>query len=153
MPYLHIDLAKTYASETKRELATRLCHRYADVMQTQLWRPNVGIAELGEDNLFHLGADGLESITMVLVEIRRGRSLDQRLELGRRIVDICGEVLGVPKRTVLVEFTVHSGDEMLRDGEWPATGPRRKRPRKGRRRSYSLRKATETNVLPRGGYR
>jgi phenylpyruvate tautomerase PptA (4-oxalocrotonate tautomerase family) len=118
MPYLRLDLAKTYPSQTKRELATRLCHLYADVMQTQLWRPNVGIAELGRDNLFHLGDDGLESITMVLVEIRRGRSLDLRLELGRRIVDICAEVLGVPKKTVLVEFTIHSGDEILRDGEW-----------------------------------
>ena len=118
MPYLHLDLAKTYPSETKRELATRLCYLYADVMQTQLWRPNVGIAELGEDNLFHLGEDGLESITMVLVEIRRGRSLDQRLELGRRIVDICSEVLDVPRRTVLVEFTVHTGEEILRDGKW-----------------------------------
>jgi len=85
MPYLRLDLAKTYPSEIKRELATRLCRLYADVMQTQLWRPNVGIAELGEDNLFHLGPDGLEPITMVLVEIRRGRSLDQRLKLGRRI--------------------------------------------------------------------
>jgi hypothetical protein len=103
MPNLDVDLAQTYPSETKRELATRLCQLYADVMQTQLWRPNVGIVELGEDNLFHLGQDGLESITMVLVEIRRGRSLDQRLELGRRIVDICTEVLGVLKRTVLVE--------------------------------------------------
>jgi phenylpyruvate tautomerase PptA (4-oxalocrotonate tautomerase family) len=118
MPYLRLDLAKTYPSQTKRELATRLCHLYADVMQTQLWRPNVGIAELGGDNLFHLGDDGLESITMVLVEIRRGRSLDLRLELGRRIVDICAEVLGVPKKRVLVEFTIHSGDEILRDGEW-----------------------------------
>jgi phenylpyruvate tautomerase PptA (4-oxalocrotonate tautomerase family) len=118
MPYLRLDLAKTYPSQTKRDLAARLCRLYADVMQTQLWRPNVGIAELGEDNLFHLGADGLEPITMVLVETRRGRSLDQRLELGRGIVDICVEVLGVPKRTVLVEFTVHTGDEMLRDGDW-----------------------------------
>jgi phenylpyruvate tautomerase PptA (4-oxalocrotonate tautomerase family) len=59
-----------------------------------------------------------ETITMGLVEMRRGRSLDLRLELGRRIVDICAEVLGVPKRTVLVEFTAHSGDEILRDGEW-----------------------------------
>jgi len=120
MPYLHLDLAKTYPSEIKRELATRLCRLYADMMLTELWRPNVGIAELGADNLFHLGAEGLEPITMVLVETRRGRSLDQRLELGRGIVDICGEVLGVPKRTVLVEFTVHRGDEMLRDGEWGA---------------------------------
>src|SRR5262249_50398786 len=45
-------------------------------------------------------------------------SPDVRLELGRRIVDICAEVLGVRKRTVLVEFTVHTGDEMLRDGDW-----------------------------------
>jgi hypothetical protein len=57
------------------------------------------------------------SITMVLVEIRRGRSLDQRLEPGRRIVDICPEVLSVPKRTVVVEFTVLTGDEILREGE------------------------------------
>ena len=57
IPYLHLDLAKTYPSQIKRELAVRLCHLYADVMQTQLWRPNVGIAELGEDNLFHLGEE------------------------------------------------------------------------------------------------
>lgn len=120
MPYLHLNLAKKYPAQTKRELATRLCQLYSEVMQTQSWRPNVGIAELGEDNLFHLGPDGLETITMVLVEIRRGRSLDQRLELGRRIVDICTDVLQVPKQTVLVEFTVHSGDEILRDGNWAA---------------------------------
>jgi phenylpyruvate tautomerase PptA (4-oxalocrotonate tautomerase family) len=57
MPYLHLDLAKTYPSQTKRELAVRLSRLYADVMQTQPWRPNVGIAELGEDNLFHLGEE------------------------------------------------------------------------------------------------
>jgi len=60
MPYLHLDLPGTYPAEVKRELATRLCKLYAEVMQTQLWRPNVGIAELGKDNLYHLGADGLE---------------------------------------------------------------------------------------------
>jgi hypothetical protein len=89
-------------------------------MQTQSWRPNVGIAELGEDNLFHLGPDGLESIVMVLVEFRRGRPTDLRLTLGRGIVDICVEVLKVPRKTVLVEFTLHTGDEILRDGNWAA---------------------------------
>jgi hypothetical protein len=44
MPYLHLDLPGAYAVEVKRELATRLCTLYADVMETQLWRPNVGIA-------------------------------------------------------------------------------------------------------------
>ena len=59
MPYLHLDLPGTYPAEVKRELATRLCRLYADIMKTQLWRPNVGIAELGKDNLYHLGTDGL----------------------------------------------------------------------------------------------
>jgi len=120
MPYLHLDLPGTYATVVKRDLATRLCKVYAEVMQTQLWRPNVGIAELGEDNLFHLGPDGLEPIAMVLVEFRRGRPLDDRLTLGRKIVDICVDVLNVPRKTVLVEFTEHAGDEILRDGEWAA---------------------------------
>ena len=42
MPYLYLDLAKTYPSGTKRELASRLCHLYADVMQTQFGGPMSG---------------------------------------------------------------------------------------------------------------
>jgi phenylpyruvate tautomerase PptA (4-oxalocrotonate tautomerase family) len=118
MPYLHLDLPGTYSVEVKRELATRLCKLYAEVMETQPWRPNVGIAELGEHNLYHLGPDVLEPITMVMVEFRRGRAAEKRLALGRAIVDICVELLGVPRRTVMVEFTPHTGEEILLDGNW-----------------------------------
>src|SRR5262249_26127451 len=115
-----LDLPGTYPVEVKRELATRLCKLYAEVMETQLWRPNVGIAELGEHNLYHLGPDGLEPITMVMVEFRRGRSAEKRLALGRAIVASWGELWGVPGRTVMVEFTPHRGKETLRDGTWTA---------------------------------
>jgi phenylpyruvate tautomerase PptA (4-oxalocrotonate tautomerase family) len=120
MPYLHLDLPSTYPVQVKRELATRLCKLYAEVMETQLWRPNVGIAELGKDNLYHLGPEGLEPITMVMVEFRRGRPAEKRLALGRAIVDICVELLDLPRQTVMVEFTPHTGEEMLRDGNWTA---------------------------------
>jgi phenylpyruvate tautomerase PptA (4-oxalocrotonate tautomerase family) len=119
MPYLHLDLPGTYPVEVKRELATRLCKLYADLMETQLWRPNVGFAELGQD-IYRLGPDGLEPIIMVLVEFRRDRTAEQRLALGRAIVDACVELLDVPRRTVFVEFTPHVGEEMLRDGNWVA---------------------------------
>ena|ERR1700741_3991321 len=120
MPYLHLNLPGHFSAAQKRELAARLCSLYADVMQTQSWRPNVGIAELGEANLFHMGPDGLEPIVMVLVEFRAGRPNEYRLELAKGIVDACVEVLGVPQRWVLVEFTPHKGDEMYRDGGWVA---------------------------------
>jgi hypothetical protein len=55
-----------------------------------------------------------------MVEFRRGRSAEQRLALGRAIVDACVELLDVPRRTVFVEFTPHDGEEMLRDGNWVA---------------------------------
>ena len=42
MPYLHLDLPGTYPVEVKRELASRLCKIYAEVMETQLWRPRGG---------------------------------------------------------------------------------------------------------------
>lgn len=89
-------------------------------MQTQTWRPNIGIAELGEDNLCHLGPDGLEPIVMVLVEFRAGRPSEYRLKLADGIVDACVEILGVPRRWVLIEFTPHKGEEIYRDGKWVA---------------------------------
>jgi phenylpyruvate tautomerase PptA (4-oxalocrotonate tautomerase family) len=118
MPYIHVDVSRTYAPNVKHELATRLCKLYAEVMQTQSWRPNVGIAELGEDNLFHLAPDGLEPITMVSVYYREGRPLENRLTLARKIVDICVDVLTVPRKRVMIEFTARSGDQIVRDGEW-----------------------------------
>ena len=62
MPYLHLDLPGTYPVQLKRELATRLRKLYAEVMETQLWRPNVGIAELGKDNRYHLVPTALSSL-------------------------------------------------------------------------------------------
>jgi phenylpyruvate tautomerase PptA (4-oxalocrotonate tautomerase family) len=118
VPYLHLDLPGRFPAAQKRELAARLCHLYADVTQT--WRPNVGIAELGEDNLFHLGPEGLEPIVMVLVEFRKGRPSEYRLKLADGIVDACVKILGVPRRWVLVEFTPHIGEEIYRDGKWVA---------------------------------
>src|SRR5262245_51180293 len=58
LPYLHLDLAKTYLSRTKRDLAACLRRLYADVMQTQLWRPYVGIAELVRTTCFALAGKG-----------------------------------------------------------------------------------------------
>jgi len=118
MPYLHLDLSGRFLAAQKRELATRLCQLYAEVMQTQTWRPNVGIAELGEGNLFHLGPDELEPIVMVLVEFRTGRPSEYRLKLADGTVNACEEVLGC--RGVGFEFTPHVGEEIYRDGKWVA---------------------------------
>jgi hypothetical protein len=75
---------------------------------------------LAKTTLFHLGPDGLNPIVMVLVEFRKGRASGCRLRLADGIVDAYVEVLGVPRRWVLVEFTPHVGEEMYGDGKWVA---------------------------------
>jgi hypothetical protein len=37
MPYVRLDLPRAYARAVKRDLATRFCKLYAEVMQTQSW--------------------------------------------------------------------------------------------------------------------
>ena len=136
MPYLHLDLPGKFPAAQKRELAVRLCRLYAEVMQTQTWRPNIGIAELGADNLFHLGTDGLEPIVMVLVEFRAGRPSEYRLRLADGIVDACVEILKVPRRWVLVEFTPHVARKSIAMDNGLQTGRRTKlRPRQTQRRA------------------
>ena len=118
MPYLQLDTAGPLDPAVKQEIMTRLCRLYAEIMQTQSWRPNVAIRELGPGNIARLGADGLEPVAMVLAEIRRGRSTDDRLALARGIAATCAPLLRLPPERVLVEFTVHAGDEMYREGQW-----------------------------------
>src|SRR5262245_11422475 len=87
-------------------------------------RPKHGGLTLGSPNLaktiFSILGPGLEPIVMVLVEFRAGRPSEYRLKLADGIVDACVDVLKIPRKWVLVEFTPHVGEEIYRDGKWVA---------------------------------
>lgn len=120
MPYINIHLPFIASKEAKEKLAKELIATYSEIMQTQLWRPNVGIIEMGEGNVVHLVDDALEPILMVMVEYRRGRPHELRLQLARRIAKACHQILKFPEKNVLIEFTPHDGNEIYRNGEWVA---------------------------------
>jgi phenylpyruvate tautomerase PptA (4-oxalocrotonate tautomerase family) len=120
MPYLSVNAPLKIQAEAKEQLARELIAAYSEIMQTQLWRPNVGIIEMGEGNVVHLADDALESIMMVMVEYRRGRPHELRLQLARRIAKVCHQILQFPEKNVLIEFTPHDGNEIYRNGEWVA---------------------------------
>lgn len=120
MPYLSVNVPLKIQAEAKERLARELIAAYSEIMQTQLWRPNVGIIEMGEGNVVHLVDDALEPILMVMVEYRRGRPHELRLQLARRIAKACHQILKFPEKNVLIEFTPHDGNEIYRNGEWVA---------------------------------
>jgi phenylpyruvate tautomerase PptA (4-oxalocrotonate tautomerase family) len=118
MPYLHLDLPLAVAPADRAEIAGRLAHTYADVMETNPERVTVAFRELGENGVVRLRPDGAsETVVMVNCDIRRGRAPEQRERLGDAVAAVLAEALGWPRERTLLEFTQHAGDEF-----WRSTG-------------------------------
>ena len=115
MPYLQLDVPRSYPVEAKRLLARRLGEIYAHVMETELARVRVGFRELGEGGLWHCTQGEPQPGVVLACDIRRGRTVEQRARLAEALIAACREMLDLPG-DVLVEFTQHAGDELYREG-------------------------------------
>ena len=112
MPYLQLDLNGRYSADQKRRLAAKLCETYARVMQADLRRITVAIREVGEGGIWRTIDGELTPVSMLICDIRRGRSAEQRIELAKALIADCASILGLREEHLNVEFTQHSGDEM-----------------------------------------
>ncbi|MCB0192288.1 MAG: tautomerase [Anaerolineae bacterium] len=112
MPYLQLDVNDHYPVETKKRLVKKLCETYSSMMAMDIRRISIAIRELGEGGIWRM-IDGEPTPTAVLMcDVRRGRSAEQRMAVAKALCDDCIEILGLHKERLNVEFTQHAGDEM-----------------------------------------
>ena len=114
MPYLQLDVNAHYPVETKQRLAARMCETYADMMSVDIRRISVAIRELGDGGVWRIPEAGSEpvQVSMLMLDIRRGRPAEQRMDVARALCAHCIELLGLAEDRLNVEFTQHDGDEM-----------------------------------------
>ncbi|MFD0666611.1 tautomerase family protein [Ramlibacter sp. MAHUQ-53] len=114
MPYLQLDVARNYPVLEKKRLAAALCDTYARLMSVDIRRISVAIRELGEGGLWRIPEAGAEpvEVAMLMLDIRRGRPADLRMEVAKALCAHCIEILGLREDRLNVEFTQHDGDEM-----------------------------------------
>ncbi len=112
MPSLQLDVGATYDLPTKRALAARLGAVYAEVMATPPEIVTVAIRDLGEGGVWRCTAADPVPAALLMCDVRRGRPVETRAELSRRLVAACEEVAGLEPATLKIEFTQHDGDEM-----------------------------------------
>ena len=112
MPYLQLDVNGHYPVEVKQRLAQTLSATYADLMSVDLRRISIAIRELGEGGVWRMIDDQPTPVSMLMCDIRRGRSAELRLELAKALCRDCVEILGLSAERLNVEFTQHAGDEM-----------------------------------------
>lgn len=125
MPYLQLDVNGHYSVEGKQRLARRLCATYDYLMNADIRRISIAIRELGEGSVWRMNDGELTPVSLLMCDIRRGRSAEQRLTIARALCQDCVEVLGLREDRLNVEFTQHAGDEMYHPAlggyspEWP----------------------------------
>jgi hypothetical protein len=114
VPYLQLDLCGHYPVELKRRLARKMSESYADMMQVDIRRISIAIRELGDGGVWRTISAGREPepASVLMLDIRRGRSAEHRMEVARVLCRDCIELLGLAEDRLNVEFTQHAGDEM-----------------------------------------
>jgi phenylpyruvate tautomerase PptA (4-oxalocrotonate tautomerase family) len=114
MPYLQLDVNDHYPTDVKQRLAATMCETYARMMSVDIRRISVAIRELGEGGVWRVAERGSAPIpvSMLMLDIRRGRPAEQRMDVARALCAHCVEILGLAEDRLNVEFTQHDGDEM-----------------------------------------
>lgn len=114
MPYLQLDVPGHYSDADKQRLAARMSATYAKMMSVDIRRISVAIRELGPGGLWRVTETGGEpqAVSVMMLDIRKGRTADLRLALAKALCAHCVEILGLREDRLNVEFTQHSGDEM-----------------------------------------
>jgi phenylpyruvate tautomerase PptA (4-oxalocrotonate tautomerase family) len=114
MPYLELDVNEHYPVAAKRLLAAKMCETYARLMSVDIRRISVAIRELGDGGVWRIADTGADPVpvSVLMLDIRRGRPPELRMEVAKALCAHCIEGLGLREDRLNVEFTQHTGDEM-----------------------------------------
>lgn len=112
MPYLQLDVNGRHAVADKKRLARQLSETYARLMTVDIRRISIAIREVGEGGVWRMVDDEPVEVSVLMCDIRRGRSAELRMEVAKALCRDCIEILGLREDRLNVEFTQHAGDEM-----------------------------------------
>lgn len=114
MPYLQLDVTRSYRANAKKRLAAAMAETYARMMSVDIRRISVAIRELGEAGVWRVTEVGAEPtpVAMLMLDIRKGRPAELRMDVAKALCKHCIEILGLQEDRINVEFTQHDGDEM-----------------------------------------
>ncbi|WP_198086759.1 tautomerase [Variovorax sp. E3] len=112
MPYLQLDVNGRHPVADKKRLAKQLSETYARMMSVDIRRISIAIREVGEGGVWRMVDGEPVEVSVLMCDIRRGRSAELRLDVAKALCRDCIDILGLREDRLNVEFTQHTGDEM-----------------------------------------
>ncbi len=111
MPHLQFEINKKVFNETKDEFAKKIRKTFSEVMDTGTDHIAISIREYEKYNLTIGRANPLDDLCLMNLDIREGRSIEQRRELALKFMAIVSELFHINSKNQYLTFTQHCGED------------------------------------------
>ena len=111
MPHLQFDINKKLEKKIKQEFILFIEKTFSKIMQTGTDHIAITIREFEKENLSLGRANNFDHVCLMNLDIRLGRTENQKLELVRNFIIGVEKFFGVSKCNQYVTLTNHQGNE------------------------------------------
>ncbi|RXI43585.1 tautomerase [Malaciobacter mytili] len=111
MPHLQFEINKKLLDGTKREFYKKIRDTFSEVMNTGVDHIAISIKELNRFDVSIGRAIEGDDICLMNLDIREGRTIEQRRELALRFMSIVNELFEIENRNQYITFTEHKGED------------------------------------------
>ncbi|RXJ68467.1 tautomerase [Halarcobacter ebronensis] len=111
MPHLQFEINKNIDNKTKKNFAAKIRDSFSEVMQTGTDHIAISIREYDKYNLSIGRANPDEELCLMNLDIREGRTLEQRRVLALRFMSIVNKEFKIANRNQYITFTEHKGED------------------------------------------
>lgn len=111
MPHLQFEINKKVSNETKEEFARQIRGAFSNVMDTGTDHIAITLREHDKYNLTIGRANPKDEICLMNLDVRIGRSLEQKRELAIKLMEIVKLNFQVEDKNQYITFTEHKGED------------------------------------------
>lgn len=111
MPHLQFEINQKFENQIKAKFASEIRDAFAQIMDTGTDHIAISIREYDKYNLTIGRANPENDICLMNLDIREGRSLEQRRALALRFMKIIKNIFNVETENQYVTFTQHPGED------------------------------------------
>lgn len=111
MPHLQFEFNKEVESKNKDQFAKDIRAIFAKIMDTGTDHIAISIREYDKYDLTIGRANPEEGICLMNLDIRDGRTIEQRRELALNYMEVVNKSFGIETKNQYVTFTQHPGED------------------------------------------
>ena len=111
MPHLQFEINKRISNETKNKFVDEIRDVFSSVMDTGTDHIAISIREYEKYNLTIGRSNPLDDICLMNLDIREGRTIEQRREIALRYMEIVHTLFEIGLKNQYITFTQHGGED------------------------------------------